>query len=179
MSIRGRGTLEIRKSENPFYQPVSADIGTTSNNVNADWKVNGTAPTFNCKPYKVDGNFSFLYTRESDMIGSKVNKPIAMTETRMLTRSEFLKQRREKAFQTMTTENFNLTNSSSGENVVYDDEGNLITRRATAEDILQVYQHNPKTEDPRYLTTGVSTPPIVVYSLICCAFIPLYFTSIN
>lgn len=157
MSIRGRGTLEIRKSDNPFYQPVSADIGTTSDNVSADWKVNGTAPTFNCKPYKIDGNFSFLYTRESDMIGSKVNKPTPLTETRMLSRSEFLKQRREKAFQTLTTENFNSTNASSeGEEVAYDEEGNIITRKATAEEILQVYQHHPKEEDPRYLTTGVS-----------------------
>lgn len=141
MSLRGRGALEIRRSENPFFQSVGADIGLTAQNANFDWKLNGNPPPMNAKPYKVDGNFAFLYTRESDMIGSKVNKP-QVSETRMLTRSEFLKQRREKAWETMTMENVPTEEP--------------VTQKPTAEDFLRTYHHASKEEDPRYTTAGVS-----------------------
>ena len=68
MTHRGRGALEIKPSPNPFFQQTSADIGIK---ISADdpiqWKVSGKAPPFNSKGHEVDGNFSFLYTRQVDI----------------------------------------------------------------------------------------------------------------
>lgn len=139
MSVRGRGCLELRQSDNPFFQPVSHDIGLTAKEA-VEWKTNGAPPSFGGKPYKVDGNFSFLYSRESDRIGSRVTKP-PMSETRLLSRSEFLKQRREKAFETGN----------------YSSEGFENTQKTIdPQEFLKTWKHEPKYEDPRYLTSNVS-----------------------
>ena len=62
-----------------------------------EWKVDGKAPPFIVAPYHSDGNFSFLYSRESDVIGSKVPKTI-VEEKKVLTKTEFLKKKRENLF---------------------------------------------------------------------------------
>jgi hypothetical protein len=146
MSLRGRGCLQVRPSDNPFFQPVSSDIGKTSNDV-PDWKINGQLPSFNTTEHKVDGNFSFLYTRESDTIGSRIKKPESH-EVRMLSRTEFLKQRREKFLSELSPEermqNSGFFNTSDP------------SPRKSAEDILTVYKHEPKQQDPRYTTSMVS-----------------------
>ena len=142
MSIRGRGTLEIRPCDNPFFQPVSADIGLTSGNANSEWKGNGPVLP-SAAPYKVDGNFSFLYSRESDKIGSKVAKP-QTSEVRILSRSEFLKQRREKSLEGFDEEYWNTLKSTSE------------STKPAPEDFLRTYKHVPKEEDPRYITSAVS-----------------------
>lgn len=139
MSVRGRGTLEIRKNNNPFFQSTSSDIGLSTANANLEWAVN-SGPSFpTAKPYKVDGNFSFLYSRESDKIGGKVPKP-EVSEVRMLSRSEFLKQRRDKALETVS----------------FDATTDQLNEKPTAEDMLATYKHVSKDEDPRYLTSNVS-----------------------
>lgn len=146
MSVRGRGTLEIRKSTNPFFQSVGSDIGLNAHNANFEWTVNG-GPSFPvAKPYKVDGNFSFLYSRESDKIGGKVPKP-EVSEVRMLSRSEFLKQRRDKALETAQLD---IT------------AGETLDRKPTADEMLATYRHDPKGEDPRYLTTNVSFSKLLI-----------------
>lgn len=147
MSLRGRGTLEIRPSDNPFFQPTSRDIGNTAAD-HVEWKVSGRPPQFPTVKHSVDGNFAFLYTRESDMIGAKVPKPQTMSETKMLTRTEFLKARREKAL-----------SESTGLDLSEDNIHHEPSRpKATAEEILKVYKHEPKYEDPRYITSNVSPP---------------------
>ncbi len=151
--MRGRGTLEIRRCDNPFFQSVGADIGMNSSNANLEWKVNGSPTVTSAKPYKVDGNFAFLYTRESDKIGGKVLKP-ETSEVRMLSRSEFLKQRRDKALEA-SAENSNLLESPIS--------------KPTAEDMLKSYRHQPKEEDPRYITSAVRLP----YSNNCSVVIYL------
>jgi hypothetical protein len=155
MSIRGRGTLEIRQSDNPFYQPTSADIGLTSGEV-TEWKITNRPPGANPTRHNVEGNFSFLYTRESDRIGGKVAKP-QVSEVRMLSRSEFLKQRRERAFAESTArgETIEETNNESFEQTVY---------KVNADDFLRAYKHEPKYEDPRYLTSTVSYFDLVVFN---------------
>ena len=100
---RGRGTLSVRKSNNPFFQTTQGDIG-----YNTDRQVTANEPDWK-SPLSVDdfkmaqtmnlnedgneitaadtqklaydkGNFGFLYTRTSDTIGSKVAKPSMETE---------------------------------------------------------------------------------------------------
>lgn len=92
----------------------------------------------------MDGNFAFLYTRESDRIGSKVAKPV-MKETRLLTKTEFLKKKREEV---------SASNSLSQEED--DREAHNSPTKRNAEDILAVYKHVPKYEDPRYTTSTVT-----------------------
>lgn len=77
MTCRGRGCLEIKPSPNPFFQTTSADIGVNAHN-QIDWKIDGKAPPFNSSAQHSDGNFLFLYSRESEVIGSKVPKPVVV-----------------------------------------------------------------------------------------------------
>lgn len=160
--LRGRGTLEVRPSDNPFFQPVSADIGKNLQNSNAEWKVSGNAPQFTSTKHTVDGNFSFLYTRESDRIGQKVPKP-QLKETKMLSKTEFLKQRRERAL--ASAGEMAVTGGSHFEDDLNSTFEQVPQTPASAEGAtfkvdpnayLQVYQHVPKQEDPRYITSAVS-----------------------
>jgi hypothetical protein len=140
MSLRGRGLLEVKPSTNPFFQTTTSDIGTNPNE-EIKWQVQGKVPPFQSGKHNVDGNFAFLYSRESDRIGSKVQKPV-MKETRLLTKTEFLKKKREEQ------EAANMDRLEEDESSDPASPG-----KRTAEDILAVYQHVPKYEDPRYTTS--------------------------
>lgn len=143
MTCRGRGCLEIKPSPNPFFQPTSADVGVKPNE-EIVWKVNGKEPPFNSSAQKSDGNFLFLYTRESDVIGAKVQKPVVQ-EKKLLTKTEFLKKKREMLELTKTTEG------------TYEDTNDLeTTGKMNVETLLENYKHVPKAEDPRYTTSNVS-----------------------
>lgn len=152
--------MEVRPSDNPFFQPVSHDLGRTSEHC-PDWKVNGRLPVFNSSQHKVEGNFSFLYSRESDKIGGRVPKP-EINEAKMLSRTEFLKQRREKMLSEMTQEereeNSEMFAHSSAK------------PKVNPEDFLKIYKHEAKYEDPRYLTSGVSH---TIFEHLFCYFLTL------
>jgi hypothetical protein len=166
--LRGRGTLEVRHSNNPYFQPVSSDIGKNLDNSTSEWKINGTVPQFTSTKHTVDGNFSFLYTRESDRIGAKVPKP-QLKESKMLSRTEFLKQRRERAL--ASAGEMAVTGSSSPGEFDPNGSGEFgsapptpsgpasaegATFKVDPDAYLKVYKHVPKDEDPRYITSSVS-----------------------
>lgn len=138
MTHRGRGCLEVNESPNPFFQKTSADYGARPQDA-IKWSVDGKPPPFHHSKHKVDGNFSFLYSRESDRIGSKVAKP-PMKEVKLLTKTEFLKKKREEVEQEV-------------EVVDEDDIQEETKEKPSAEDILRAYNHAPKYEDPRYTTS--------------------------
>lgn len=92
----------------------------------------------------MDGNFAFLYSRESDRIGAKVAKPV-MKETKLLTKTEFLKKKREEF----------AASSSMYEEQYHREETTQSPGKRTAENVLAVYKHEPKYEDPRYTTSTV------------------------
>jgi hypothetical protein len=75
MTERGRGCLEVKPSSNPFFQTTSSDIGVDPNK-EINWKIDGQVAPFNAKPYNVDGNFSFLYTRYNVILFLIYNKII-------------------------------------------------------------------------------------------------------
>lgn len=75
------------------------------------------------------------------MIGSKVPKTI-VEEKKVLSKTEFLKKKREMVEATKSLEG---TASIAEE-----------SKSPSAEDILNVYKHEPKYEDPRYTTSNVS-----------------------
>ena len=142
MSLRGRGLLEIKPSANPFFQTTTGDLGVRPEEA-VQWKVDGKVPPFQHGKHNVDGNFAFLYSRESDRIGGKLQKPV-VKETKLLTKTEFLKKKREEFAASAAyseAEDLNEHNSPA---------------KRTAEDILAVYKHVPKYEDPRYTTSTVS-----------------------
>lgn len=130
----------MKPSPNPFFQTTTSEIGARPDE-QVQWKVGGKQPPFQHGKHTVDGNFSFLYTRESDRIGGKVPKPV-MKETKLLTKTEFLKKKREEvaASGTMHEENERETTSPV---------------KPSPEDVLAVYKHIPKYEDPRYTTSTV------------------------
>jgi hypothetical protein len=144
MSLRGRGCLEIKPNSNPFMQPVYGDYGIKPHE-KVDWKVEGKTPHFNASTHKVDGNFAFLYSRESDKIGGRLPKP-QMSQPRVLTKTEFLKKKREEMEVAMQTSEFQKEESPE-----------VPIFKRTAESIVQVYKHAPVEEDPRYTTTNVRT----------------------
>lgn len=74
------------------------------------------------------------------MIGSQVPKTV-VEEKKVLSKTEFLKKKREMV---ETTKNFEGTAMIEEEK-----------KSATAEEILTVYKHDPKYEDPRYTTSNV------------------------
>ncbi len=146
MSHRGRGTLEVKPSSNPFFQTTASDIGVdTKKKINWSYDVNPSM--VETEAYVNDGTFAFLYKRTSDEIGAKVAKPtggLYSSEVKMLSRTEFLKKRREE-----------LMNSAAADSIRASRQ-QAEAPRPTVDEILQVYKHDSKKEDPRYTTTGVS-----------------------
>jgi hypothetical protein len=148
--MRGRGCLEINPSPNPFFQTTSSDIGVNTNK-HIDWRVSGRAPPVQQRTRIVDGNFAFLYTRESDEIGGKVNKP-QMDRPKLLTTTEFMKKKREAQL--------------AAGNVATVEEVMTHTTREKAEALLNAYEHDAKYEDPRYVTANVSNRyMLLIYAL--------------
>jgi len=147
MSLRGRGTLEIKPSKNPFFQTTTADIGLNPEE-KVDWKYDLNPSLVMSSQGHVGGkkedNFSFLYSRESDTIGSKVKKPDLMLP-RMATRTEFLKHRREE-----------LGSREEVKEILAEFKQTQTVTKLTADEILKSYKHQPKYEDPRYTLTSVS-----------------------
>ncbi len=141
MSRRGRGCLEIKQSDNAFYQTTTGEIGMQPNN-NVGTTFRRPFPETISDDTKSDnmnttggatsaGNFAFLYTRESDKIGSKVRKDgMQMTHT-LPRRSQF------------------------GTRFI---EAGLtqVPPRPSAEELLSYYRQGTKDEDPRYTTSTVS-----------------------
>lgn len=142
MSIRGRGTLEVKQSNNPFHQTTASDIGVRPAQ-RIQWTGNAD-PAMKCNSHNHSDTFSFLYTRESDKIGAMVSKP-ALGHKRLLTKTEFLKNRREElqSTQTLTQEDIALLNINNQE-----------ISQPNVEEILKVFKQGTKYEDPRYTTSN-------------------------
>lgn len=91
----------------------------------------------------MDGNFSFLYTRESDVIGSKIVKLVS-EKPKLLTKTEFLKKKREDFLR------------ESGNAEFFSSSQNEPLLKTNAAEIIKAYRHNPRSEDPRYTTSSVN-----------------------
>ncbi len=168
MSVRGRGTLTVKPSPNPFFQTVASDIGVDPAKHIA-WKGNAD-PAMKRSTSTLQDNFSFLYTRESDKIGSMVNKPVSSGH-KILSRTEFLKQRRDKLRQEeLTEDDISLLALNQQEEIIKPD----VPR------ILEVFKQGTKDEDPRYTTTnneyGKKKPTIATF-VADRASIPQGFSS--
>jgi hypothetical protein len=158
MSLRGRGCLELKPSNNPFHQTTSADIGCVPNSKtewtgNPDPAMKLAASRLGNTDHEVE-HFSFLYTRESDKIGSKVKQPV-IPRNRLLTKTEFLKKRREDLKAQELTDNDNMLLTLNGSPTK--------TVKKSAEEALLYYTQGTKVEDPRYTTSNVSLLLVLLY----------------
>jgi hypothetical protein len=140
MSQRGRGCLEVKPSANPFFQTASSEHGVDSSQ-KVEWTGHVDPAMTRSSEHAASENFSFLYTRESDRIGAKVPKN-AMPVRRPLTKTEFLKQRREKLMETC--------NSSSSEF----EELSIARKSIPAGLLLENWNQGSKCEDPRFTTSS-------------------------
>jgi hypothetical protein len=153
MTHRGRGTLEINPSRNPFFQTTSSDIGAkVHERAQIDWDrprqssggggrssvdgFSGEKINENIKPSAANNygeDFSFLYTRSSDTIGGKIEKKpnaLALCMDTGPTRHKRLQE--------------------NGANIISHDD----RPKKNVEAILQSYTHAPKDENPLYTTSG-------------------------
>ena len=160
MTQRGRGTLEVHDSQNPFMQSTyRLDICSTrkpiqwardsSDNINGDSEAADPIPSAPASPGKSSKpDFSFLYARSSDVIGSKVDKSIGPLATLM-----------DKPAHKMSVKNKHMRR----------EEIRVETERpkVDVERVLQVYHHAPKPEDPRFTTSsneyGKQKPSVATY----------------
>lgn len=152
MSIKGRGTLEVKPSRNPFLQTTSSDIGVNTKD-RIDWNYDLNPSLVKPSSHALSENFAFLYSRESDRIGAKVKKPdFDRSIPSMMTRTEFLKKRREELLASKDVTEL-LNNDSAVTKYV----------KPNAEEILKHYKHEPKYEDPRYTVTSVSFIHLIIF----------------
>jgi len=150
--------LEIKPSTNPFMVRTSADFGIKPEE-HISW--NGAVNPDFAKSAKIDRpeSFSFLYTRESDNIGGKVDNPLD-TKPRVLTKTEFLQKWRAEQMSRKDINEHTITISDDSEK----------KPKKTNEEInklLTVWKQGTKDEDPRYTTTnntfGFKAPTIATF----------------
>ena len=155
---RGRGSLEVKPSTNPFMVRTSNDFGIKPEE-HIGWS-GAVNPDF-AKSMNVERpeSFSFLYTRESDSIGGKVHNPLD-TKPRPLTKTEFLKKWRAEQLERKDLGDSTLE--------LTQDEANA-TKRTPEEvgKLLTVWKQGTKQEDPRYTSTnnayGFKAPTVATF----------------
>jgi hypothetical protein len=88
-----------------------------------------------------DGNFAFLYTRESDRIGSEVAKPTNSIQHEEKSKAMLLREKRDKLRETQSRMPPPLTEHE-------------VTSMKAAETTraLNSFKHEPTSQDPRYTT---------------------------
>lgn len=142
---RGRGTLEINRSTNPFFQTTSSDLGSNPHET-VSWK-HDINPSFLQTAMNAEKkeDFGFLYQRTSDTIGKRLNRTEPFLPQQM-TKTQFLKTRREhlqRNLDSVPTDIFQMKETS---------------QLADPYEQLKAYRHQSKYEDPRYTTAAVSFP---------------------
>jgi hypothetical protein len=174
MSQRGRGTLEINPSRNPFFHTTSSDIGAKihersqmewdrpSSNSSRGLLLDDQSPHQQLQqqdqqdkePNSANNygeDFSFLYARSSDTIGSKVPQRSSNNllgqcmDTKPLVHKKRLQD--------------TGTNILNGENNK--------PQKKNVEAILESYHHVPKDQNPLYTTSmndyGKKLPSVATY----------------
>jgi hypothetical protein len=162
MALRGRGALEIKTSNSPFFATTSQTFGIDPYS-RPEWdshkKTHNQQQPNQVEKYnkiktadEIDVKMmNFLYTRESDRIGSKPNNLVEL-KSQMATDMRNQQQNFREIRQAQEEED-------EEERILY--EESMMTSQQkpthnTAEDILKHYKHVPKAEHPLYITAGVS-----------------------
>jgi hypothetical protein len=143
MSQRGRGCLEIRPSDNAFYRTTTSEIGDqpekyydTRNLMDASTGELENLDESGPKPQ----SFAFLYTRESDKIGSNVRKD-GVNAGKM-------------GSMALSNSNTRRPRTRTHEFMPSDGTTSSVNPNQKVEDILLSYKQNSKVEDPRFTTSS-------------------------
>lgn len=135
MSQRGRGCFEIRPPTSAFYRTSTSEIGDeiirTTDIVDISESSERQAAS------TATQSFSFLYTRESDKIGSKVRNDAIDNNPHF---SAVACQRRQNRARNMIDENETCETIKIPE--------------LTTEQVLATYKQGSKVEDPRFTTSA-------------------------
>lgn len=142
MAARGRGTLTVRKSTSPFFQPSSQDLGA---DYRADVEYDAPVVERRARPKKVedDFEFGFLYQRANDDIGKGIPRSDSKLSAAMAkgsSRAEIVRLR-----------------SGVGDEAVLEGSDGVAEAASPTErarDILRSYSHDPHEEHPMYHTTN-------------------------
>jgi hypothetical protein len=149
--------LEVNPSQNPFFQTTASGIGAKIVNPNlgreqdenyqlANEPDSDMTETGKVKKPEEEFDFSFLYTRASDVIGSKQNlKPNKMASSM---EHHVVRPKRISPQEFVSTQN-------SGQ------------VKCDIDAVINSYKHEPKVEDPRYTTAandfGLKRPTQATY----------------
>ena len=154
MANRGRGTLTVRRSDNPFFQPSSQTVGEDFST-----EITYNAPTVerSARPKKLedDYEFGFLYKRASEDIG----KGISASDSRLsqaMAQGDTLRD-----IAKMKTGGCEATTQA-------DDAPPPMNATTRAEKILEGYAHAPRSEHSMYQTTnnqyGIQRPTVATFT---------------
>jgi len=157
MYHRGRGAQEIGPSQNPFFQTTNSLHGPEAIK-EVDWDapaVQRQQSSAN-QVAKVKEDFSFLYSRTSDVIGSKVPmKQSAISKALDDIKPSPAEIARRRA----------LGLQSANQNAIEFHPEEL--KKPDAAEILHHYNHEPIKQDPRFSTTsyeyGKNKPTIATF----------------
>ena len=146
MSTRGRGCQEVRPSNNPFLQTSSSLLGQDLTN-QIEWNapsIRRERPTQKQGSVSMEKEFSFLYAKSSDVIGSKIQYERSALSEALLrnepSKAVIAKKRGEGLYPVITPEN------NSDDSVEELRDSHSIR--------LENYVHQTKVEDPRFTTTS-------------------------
>lgn len=154
MANRGRGTLTVRRSDNPFFQPSSQTVGEDFSE-----EIVYNAPTVERvgRPKKLedDYEFGFLYKRASEDIGRGID-PSDSRLSRAMAQGDTLRD---------------IAKMKTGgiEKPTGDDDGAPeLSGTLRAERILDRYHHEPRAEHTMYQTTnnqyGIQRPTVATFT---------------
>jgi hypothetical protein len=154
MSQRGRGCLEIRPSDSAFYRTTTSEIGDRPIRNQQDRfkeiEFNDTTVP-ETETSSTSQSLAFLYKRESDKIGSRVQK--GGMDTLQMTLSATRRARQMTRTQNMDFPTGSVTGTGS--------------TKINASEILAAYNQGTKVEDPRFTTTsneyGKKAPTIATF----------------
>lgn len=125
--MRGRGTMTVRKSDNPFFQPASQDFGRRYDIATEEEK-------------QQESEFQFLYQRANDDIGKGIvprsDSKLSASMAKSLSQAEIVRLGRRRR-RLASREERGDTNPAK-----------------RAELVLKSYQHQAHQEHPMYHTTN-------------------------
>jgi hypothetical protein len=175
MALRGRGTLEVREDNNPFFQTTSRNIGR-----DLATRKQFEAPRF-ARPEPRDANdgfdFSFMYEKSSAKIGqgcAPSDSKLSATLARHDPPGEVAKAKGRGLYPMASDPGATdaaLTMAGAGGAVL------------TTEDVLDAYTHAPKPENSMYTTSnnqfGLKKPTAATFTNERAARSQMFSNSFN
>ena len=155
MANRGRGTLSVRRSTNPFFQPTSQMVGEDFSH-----EIIYTTPEVIRPPRPAalvdDFDFGFLMARASEDIGKGI-EPSDSRLSRAMAQRDTLRDKSR-----MRTGGMDMPTTASTE------VSRALTATERSERILEGYIHEPRQEHSMYTTTsnqfGIQKPTVATFT---------------